>query len=168
MDPISHELLLSLAREMQCPKKVSSLCSPRRSSSIFTAKQSILLKILPSRVPFVKWSRDQWKSNLRMLSTSADGWLKGILQTRVIYEQLEIGAVWIPDICGALIFFLPFCSVLFVEITELHFSPSWGHLSISNTNVLCTERNSLCLNLQRWILNYLVPIYNKTAHIKDL
>lgn len=43
VDPISHELLLSLAREMQRPKKVNWL--------------RLLLNILASRLPFVNVCR---------------------------------------------------------------------------------------------------------------
>ncbi|KPP58940.1 hypothetical protein Z043_123190, partial [Scleropages formosus] len=33
VDPISHELLLNLARDMQCPKKVKPLCDTIKDSS---------------------------------------------------------------------------------------------------------------------------------------
>lgn len=86
VDPISHELLLSLAREMQCPKKPSGT---RKSKDTDTIKSSdkICRQLIYHLTPHSKWLRQS------MSRRKSQACLKTTLQKKLSSDTVDLSGI---------------------------------------------------------------------------
>ncbi|CAL1616329.1 unnamed protein product [Knipowitschia caucasica] len=86
VDPISHELLLSLAREMQCPKKPSGT---RKSKDTDTIKSSdkICRQLIYHLTPHSKWLRQS------MSRRKSQACLKTTLQKKLASDTVDLSGI---------------------------------------------------------------------------
>ncbi|XP_026996138.1 leucine-rich repeat-containing protein 75B [Tachysurus fulvidraco] len=78
VDPISHELLLSLARDMQCPKK---------DSDMLKSTDKICRQLIYHLTPHSKWLRQS------MSRRKAQAWLKTTLQKKLCSDSVDLSGI---------------------------------------------------------------------------
>ncbi|KAB5567950.1 hypothetical protein PHYPO_G00238690 [Pangasianodon hypophthalmus] len=78
VDPISHELLLSLARDMQCPKK---------DSDMLKSSDKICRQLIYHLTPHSKWLRQS------MSRRKAQAWLKTTLQKKLCSDSVDLSGI---------------------------------------------------------------------------
>ncbi|XP_046727430.1 leucine-rich repeat-containing protein 75B isoform X2 [Silurus meridionalis] len=78
VDPISHELLLSLARDMQCPKK---------DFDMLKSSDKICRQLIYHLTPHSKWLRQS------MSRRKAQAWLKTTLQKKLCSDSVDLSGI---------------------------------------------------------------------------
>ncbi|XP_019221111.1 leucine-rich repeat-containing protein 75B isoform X1 [Oreochromis niloticus] len=86
VDPISHELLLSLAREMQCPKK-HSFCARLQDADTIKSSDKICRQLIYHLTPHSKWLRQS------MSRRKSQACLKTTLQKKMSSDSVDLSGI---------------------------------------------------------------------------